>query len=55
MNFVLWDPSTEDTPGLAEGVDFMLFGAPSTLPRVHRGGDIIRLHRVTVSMLPSCT
>lgn len=50
MNLVLEDPSTEETPEFAEGVDLIMFGAPETLPRVHRCGDLIRLHRVNVSV-----
>ncbi len=48
MNFVLVDPSTQQTPGLEDGIDFILFGAEAALPRVQRAGDIIRLHRVKV-------
>lgn len=50
MNFALEDPSTEDDPALSDGVDLIMFGAESALPHVHRAGDIIRLHRVNVSL-----
>jgi hypothetical protein len=55
MNFVLEDPSTEEIPELAEGVDLIMFGAQAALPQVKAcTGDIIRLHRVNVSTWKQC-
>ena len=46
-NLTLVDPSTNDHPELSAGVEMLCFAASAAeLPRLHRPGDIIRLHRV---------
>lgn len=52
-NLTLVDPSTQDQPELAAGVEMLCFAAsPEELPHIRRPGDIIRLHRVKVR--PAC-
>ncbi|KAL4458165.1 hypothetical protein ABPG75_013030 [Micractinium tetrahymenae] len=49
-NLTLVDPSTQDRPELAAGVEMLCFAAsPEELPHLQRPGDIIRLHRVKVN------
>lgn len=49
-NLTLVDPSTQDQPELAAGVEMLCFAAsPEELPHIRRPGDIIRLHRVKVN------
>ncbi len=48
-NLTLVDPSTQDQPELAAGVEMLCFAAsPEELPHIQRPGDIVRLHRVKV-------
>lgn len=48
-NLTLVDPSTQDRPEVAAGVELLCFAAlPEELPHIQQPGDIIRLHRVKV-------
>ena len=51
-NLRLVDPSTATNPQFPEGLEMLAFSAQQHhLPTLMRSGDIIRLHRVTVSQI----
>ena len=55
-NLRLVDPSTATNPQFPEGLEMLAFSAQQHhLPTLRRSGDIIRLHRVTVSYQPYVT
>ena len=51
-NLRLVDPSTATNPKFPDGLEMLAFSAQQHhLPTLRRSGDVIRLHRVTVSYL----